>query len=975
MKKRSGFDPIFVLMLVVVFFSAHMGVSPARALGSKIFDHDEVNDGLAAHWKFDELGSATALDFLGANPAALQDTASLSSASLPALAIPNSGSLALDGINDYAQINAPSAALALSTSFSLTAWVRRTTSGTYDTIYDSGTQANKWWVFIADNSVGKNNALGFGRRGVLEVYSTQSIADANWHHVAVVKNGDVGNNISFYVDGAAAGTAAAGAVSVPSGSARIGALLDGVLAAQFAGNLDDLRIYSRVLSAAEVGRLASGQGCVTDGTTWANAFRELQCALSTAVSGQEIWLAGGVYRPGIVNSLNFNLINGVNLLGGFIGNETLASQRPAFDPNAVLTSLSGDLLGNDSPATFTNYAENSHTVVIAGPGVGATLDGLAIRQGNNTIGACLQIQAGAAGLTLTNVVVSGCSATGNGGGIHNQAPLTLNNVTLSGNRTISGNGGGLFSTAAVTTSNLQVLGNTAVAGGGIQTSANMIINGGLFDSNQVSTFEGGGIKSSASLDITNVNFNNNLGRFGGGAIESAGSTLTITGSNFTNNTVSIFTGGAIDVPIGAVSINSSTFTGNTSIQDGGAIFVGGGSLVVAGTTFNGNHANGGNCLPVCSSGSGGAIATIGNLTITGGGFSNNTARLDGGALAVKGGTATISQTGFVSNAAGSPADTGNPGLGRGGAIFNSAGLVLHGINATSNTAQTVGGALFSSGSLASDLSVFQFNSASSGGGLYTENGGTLLNDAFMQNSAVSQGGGITLAGGTLNTTGAALSLNSVTGPTGQGGGLFINAGTANLSSGAITSNTAANGGGLFNQGTLTTHAVTFAANTATATGGGLYNAATLNDTNSLFSGNTAVTGGGAAFAAGTSTSGHGSFTRTTFTNNTASNGGGLHSINEVSLTNATFTGNHAIAVSGDGGGLLSLGGASTLTGVTFTGNTAGRFGGGARLNAAVIQRSTFDANTAGSEGGALLLSSSSEVTASIYNANTSSLSC
>ncbi len=349
MKKRSGFDPIFVLMLVVVFFSTQMGVTPARALGAQIFVNDDVNDGLAAHWKFDEAGSTTALDFLGANPAALQDTASQSNASLPALAVPNPASLALDGINDYAQINAPSAALALSTSFSLTAWVRRTTTGTYDAIYNSGTQANKWWVFIADNSGTKNNALGFGIRGVLEVYSTQSITDTNWHHIAVVKSGDTGNNISFYVDGAAAGTGAVGTVSVPAGSARIGALLDGVLAAQFAGNLDDLRIYSRALSAAEVGRLAGGQGCVTDGTTWANAFRELQCALSTAASGQEIWLAGGIYHPGTGRDVSYNLVNGVNLLGGFVGNGTLASQRPPFDPNAPSDPLNRRYPGKRHP--------------------------------------------------------------------------------------------------------------------------------------------------------------------------------------------------------------------------------------------------------------------------------------------------------------------------------------------------------------------------------------------------------------------------------------------------------------------------------------------------------------------------------------------------------------------------------------------------------------------------------------------------
>src|SRR5947209_8008627 len=86
---------------------------------------------------------------------------------------------------------------------SVAAWVRRTITGTYDTIYDSGANNNKWWVFIADN-----NKLGLGKRNVQEFYSTGVITDTLFHHVAVVKNGDSGQNVTFYIDGAASGTAA-----------------------------------------------------------------------------------------------------------------------------------------------------------------------------------------------------------------------------------------------------------------------------------------------------------------------------------------------------------------------------------------------------------------------------------------------------------------------------------------------------------------------------------------------------------------------------------------------------------------------------------------------------------------------------------------------------------------------------------------------------------------------------------------------
>jgi predicted outer membrane repeat protein len=795
--KKHRFNFLAILVMVVCCSMVQTGSAGAVTLAGTIFVNAGAGDGLAAHWKFDEVGSTTALDFAGGNPAVLQDTANLSNTSLPPLSVPNSGALTLDGINDYAQINAPTAVLSLSTSFSLTAWLRRTATNQYDAIYDSGTQANKWWVFIADNSGTKNNALGFGERGIAEVYSTQPIIDANWHHIAVIKNGDGANNISFYVDGIASGSASAGAVSVPTGSARIGGLLEGTILATFGGNLDDLRLYNRALSAAEVARLAAGQGCVTDGASWSGAFRELQCALSVASAGQEIWLAGGIYRPGTARGISFNLVNGANLLGGFAGTETLASQRPAFDPNAPLTRLSGDILGDDNPIGFVNYAENSRNVVIAGTGVGATVDGLAIQDGNNDgaagTGAGLQIQAGAAGLTLNNVVVSGSSANDRGGGIENQAPLTLINFTLSGNRSVNANGGGLYSSAAVNANNPQVVGNNARSGGGFFLTAPLVLIGGVFDNNRAATFTGGGIQTSANLTISGVTFSNNQAAFSGGAMQASGSNLDITSSTFSSNKALTFTGGAIEM-FSTTLITNSVFTGNTATQDGGAINGLGLPLTIQGSNFIANQALGSNCLPICSSGSGGAIATIGDLTTSGVTFTNNTARLDGGAIAINGGTASLTNTGFTSNAAGSPANSGNPGLGRGGAIFSATGLTVNSSNGASNSAQAGGGAIYAAGPLQANGGLFQINNAVSGGAFSLETGGTLANLTLLNNTATTMGGGIVLANGNLTLNTVVISGNNVLDPAGQGGGLNISAGTVNVNGGAFISNSAFNGG-------------------------------------------------------------------------------------------------------------------------------------------------------------------------------------
>ena len=97
MKTRHGIQFLFVLAIVAAFFWVKPAAIQAETQAGTIFVNDDVSDGLAAHWKFDETGATTALDFAGINHATLEGTASLSNASLPALAVPDPASLALDG--------------------------------------------------------------------------------------------------------------------------------------------------------------------------------------------------------------------------------------------------------------------------------------------------------------------------------------------------------------------------------------------------------------------------------------------------------------------------------------------------------------------------------------------------------------------------------------------------------------------------------------------------------------------------------------------------------------------------------------------------------------------------------------------------------------------------------------------------------------------------------------------------------------
>ncbi len=60
------------------------------------------------------------------------------------------------------------------------------------------------------------------------------------------------------------------------------------------------------------------------GADWANAYTDLQDALSATPQGNEIWVAKGTYYPTDDNNreIYFQLPSNVALIGGFAGNET-----------------------------------------------------------------------------------------------------------------------------------------------------------------------------------------------------------------------------------------------------------------------------------------------------------------------------------------------------------------------------------------------------------------------------------------------------------------------------------------------------------------------------------------------------------------------------------------------------------------------------------------------------------------------------
>ncbi|HEB54003.1 MAG TPA: right-handed parallel beta-helix repeat-containing protein [bacterium] len=125
-----------------------------------------------------------------------------------------------------------------------------------------------------------------------------------------------------------------------------------------------------------------------DGSSWADAYTDLQAALLATNAG-EIWVAAGTYRPGVAGdrAATFQLKSGVALYGGFAGGETMLQQR---DVATNVTTLSGDIDQNDTYGSGPNWWQfqwtgslgNSwHVVTGTGVDASAVLDGFHILAG------------------------------------------------------------------------------------------------------------------------------------------------------------------------------------------------------------------------------------------------------------------------------------------------------------------------------------------------------------------------------------------------------------------------------------------------------------------------------------------------------------------------------------------------------------------------------------------------------------------
>jgi len=162
--------------------------------------------------------------------------------------------LSFDGLDDAVSVANPATYNFGTADFTIELWAKRTVLGGTQRHLFSKCDTTLWQSGCKELYFNPSNQLTFGSSSTGDTVSS-TIADTNWHHIAVTFTTTT-QALQIYVDGVLATTATKALEADGAGHVvTLGNLLG---SNPFSGMLDEVRIYSRALSLAEIqGELTS----------------------------------------------------------------------------------------------------------------------------------------------------------------------------------------------------------------------------------------------------------------------------------------------------------------------------------------------------------------------------------------------------------------------------------------------------------------------------------------------------------------------------------------------------------------------------------------------------------------------------------------------------------------------------------------------------------------------------------------------
>ena len=643
-----------------------------------------------------------------------------------------------------------------------------------------------------------------------------ALTAGEWAHIAFTFNKN--DMLRLYVNGTEVASAAVGDLrSATYPMIIIGyPMFYGGIASKI--DIDDVRIYDRLLNAEEVAGLAAAgsETCYaypddalegSDGTVYASTNA------AAVQAGLDLLGAGG---------------GTVKLSGSCTGTATRSSNTQT----ALITTgppESSVTLDGGWNSTFTTQNPRSTPTTLD-----AASGGRVVLVANGSAGSAF----------LNNMTLTHGSGAG-GGGLLTYAPTTLEGVTVSAN-TSSSSGGGIYATTFLTMTNSTVSGNTASAHGG-----------GLFE------WSGG----SYNFTIKNSTFSGNFAASRGGAIFIRSTTLRLANVTLTDNEAG-YVGPGIENDYGTIMAKNSIIAGNhyTNGSYSGDVY-----NYATWTTLGGNILGNGASADYDQTVSYDKLR-LGTLADNGGATQTHLPAADSPAIDA-GICASSSEEWWYVNSDQRGSSYTRPG---GGTVYCDAGAVeAQSVTPLCFASRSTAAEYSSVNARALQTAIENL----SGGTGTVRVGGTCSGVAYMGGTmqTAKLGGGITLIGGdadsylTTNPNGRAVLDGDVLSRV-----LLVTAGTNTVRNLQLTGGlTSANGAGLLNQGTLTLENSLIQSNgvTGSGLGGGLANEGTLTVNDSTVSANTAASHAGGIYnKTGTLT-----LNRVTVSANTSSNyGGGIY---------------------------------------------------------------------------------------------------
>lgn len=312
------------------------------------------------------------------------------------------------------------------------------------------------------------------------------------------------------------------------------------------------------------------------GRSWESAFATVQKAIDEAASeGCAVWVAAAA--AGYVEHLQ--LVDNVDLFGGFAGDETTLEQRDWRENETVLD-------GNAEGTVVTYESGGCNNSEPAG----AEMNGFTITGGNATAGGGM--------LNVSSApIISNCTfidnTAGEGGAIYNDSscPTVRDSSFIDNTANIGGAVSGDESVMALADSTFS--NNVANYGGAlvIKMDSRSTVKNCTFSSNSAET--GGGIYVNyATASVTNCTFSDNQASVNGGAVENYYSSIDVTNCAFEENSA-IGTGGAVDNNYSSIAVTNCAFEENSAIGIGGAVNNYMSTIEVLNCTFANNTASNG----------------------------------------------------------------------------------------------------------------------------------------------------------------------------------------------------------------------------------------------------------------------------------------------------------------------------------------------------------------------------------------------